>query len=201
MSSKMQQNSGGIVQGGRGGGLSKYKYIVKGLLWSTHLYIRAGQLLKKGGYHSACQSLSHIVLLCFRLRNMRYTFNLVMFLIATRLVYIKSRIARELWSTMLGFCIQIAMKFTGFVLSGNQELGTCKKESSFHPLYIASQLIVAFESIMIEKDVILFIVYCLVVRCPPGQFCTCAVQVRPHIYQGTSPTKGVAKLGIVNRNL
>ncbi len=64
-----------------------------------------------------CPIMSYLC--CVRLRNMRYTFNLVMFLVATRLVYIKSRIARELWSSMLGFCIQMAMKFTGFVLNGN----------------------------------------------------------------------------------
>ena len=42
---------------------------------------------------------------------MRYTFNFVMFLLATRLVYIRSSIARELWSSMLGFCIQMVLKF------------------------------------------------------------------------------------------
>lgn len=51
-----------------------------------------------------------------RLRNMRYTFNLVMLLIATRVVYIKSSIARELWSSMLGFCIQMVLKFVGFII-------------------------------------------------------------------------------------
>ena len=45
-----------------------------------------------------------------RLRNIRYMFNFLMFLLATRLVYIRSRIAREVWSSFLGMCLLLLRK-------------------------------------------------------------------------------------------
>lgn len=45
-----------------------------------------------------------------RLRNIRYTFNLVMFLIVWRLIYLKSQIARNLWQTFIGLCFQSLAK-------------------------------------------------------------------------------------------
>ena len=40
-----------------------------------------------------------------RLRNIRYTFNILMFLLATRLVYIRSQLAREVWSSFLSIIL------------------------------------------------------------------------------------------------
>jgi fatty acyl-CoA reductase len=45
-----------------------------------------------------------------RLRNIRYAFNFVLFLLATRLVYIRSQLAREIWSSVLGMCLQFIQK-------------------------------------------------------------------------------------------
>jgi fatty acyl-CoA reductase len=41
-----------------------------------------------------------------RLRNMRFTFNLIMFLLATRVLYVRSQVARQLWDGMLDFCVR-----------------------------------------------------------------------------------------------
>jgi fatty acyl-CoA reductase len=42
-----------------------------------------------------------------RLRNIRYTFNLLMFLIATRLIYLKFETARIIWSKLASICLRL----------------------------------------------------------------------------------------------
>lgn len=41
-----------------------------------------------------------------RFRNVRLTFNCIIFLLATGFLYLRSRIARQLWSSMLGMCLK-----------------------------------------------------------------------------------------------
>jgi fatty acyl-CoA reductase len=41
-----------------------------------------------------------------RLRNMRFTFNLIVFLLATRVLYRRSQVARQLWNGMWDFCVR-----------------------------------------------------------------------------------------------
>ena len=57
---------------------------------------------------------THLKLIYFaifcRIRKIHYTFNVIMFLVASRLVYLRSQIARELWNSMLGFCIRMMSK-------------------------------------------------------------------------------------------
>ena len=42
-----------------------------------------------------------------RLRNIRYTFNLVMFLVASRIIYLKFETARLLWAKLSSMCIKM----------------------------------------------------------------------------------------------
>eukprot|EP00731_Ephydatia_muelleri_P006211 Em0003g459a len=46
-----------------------------------------------------------------RLRNMRYTFNFIMFLLATRVLYLKSRVAREIWSYIMTVGLRLMAQF------------------------------------------------------------------------------------------
>lgn len=41
-----------------------------------------------------------------RLRNIRYTFNMLMLLLFTRVLYLRSQIARELWHGAMGFALR-----------------------------------------------------------------------------------------------
>lgn len=40
-----------------------------------------------------------------RRRRVRYTIDFIMFLLGTYLLYLRSRIAREIWSSVLGMCL------------------------------------------------------------------------------------------------
>ena len=46
-----------------------------------------------------------IIVLIFRRRRVRYTIDFIMFLLGTYLLYLRSRIAREIWSSVLGMCL------------------------------------------------------------------------------------------------
>lgn len=45
-----------------------------------------------------------------RLRNIRYTFNVLLFLIGTRLLYLKSQFARGVWSRLISFCLKVMIR-------------------------------------------------------------------------------------------
>ena len=79
-------------------------------------------------WSTECISLLLLLLLpsssLFRLRNIRYMFNLLMFLLATRLVYIRSQIAREVWSSFLGMCLLLLRKLGFPTLQYNLQMSS-----------------------------------------------------------------------------
>ena len=52
----------------------------------------------------------------FRFRTIRYTFNFIMILLGTCLLYLRSRIARKIWSIALGMCLKWLKKLNASVI-------------------------------------------------------------------------------------
>ena len=61
-------------------------------------------------FHFITITLLHSKFTFHRLRNIRYTFNIFMFLLATRLVYLRSSIAREMWTSFMSMCLSFLAK-------------------------------------------------------------------------------------------
>ena len=57
------------------------------------------------------------ILSFIRRRTIRYTINFVLFLLATQLLYLRSHIAREVWSNALGMCLNWLKKLSAFVIN------------------------------------------------------------------------------------
>ena len=54
--------------------------------------------------------IQHCLLSCtafLRLRQIKYTFNLVIFLVASRIIYLRFETARILWAKLTSFCLRM----------------------------------------------------------------------------------------------
>ena len=68
-------------------------------------------------YPWICSLFCRLILSFIRRRTIRYTINFVMFLLATQLLYLRSHIAREVWSNALGMCLNWLKKLSAFVIN------------------------------------------------------------------------------------